>query len=87
MDMSYDVNNVVYDLDRIVEYDGQTNSTNIHPRLDNRGPRRDGKNYMMAGPLNRGLLERLTDPDLGLVLDSWLDADGNDGGDIANYLQ
>ena len=42
---------------------------------------------MMAGPLNRLLLERLTDPDLGLVLDSWLDADGNAAGDAANYIQ
>ena len=83
----FDVNNVAYDLDRIVEFDGQTNSTSIHPRLNNRGPRRDGNNYMMAGPLNRGLLERLTDPDLGLVLDSWLDANGNEAGDANNYVQ
>lgn len=83
----FDVNNVAYDLDRIVEFDGQTNSTSIHPRLNNRGPRRDGNNYMMAGPLNRGLLERLTDPDLGLVLDSWIDADSNAQGDAANYIQ
>ena len=83
----FDVNNVAYDLDRIVQYDGQTNSTNLHPRLDNRGPRRDGNNYMMAGPLNRGLLERITDPDLGLVLDSWIDADSNAQGDAANYIQ
>jgi hypothetical protein len=83
----FDVNNVAYDLDRIVEFDGQTNSTSIHPRVDNRGPRRDGNNYMMAGPLNRSLLERLTDPNLGIVLDSWLDADGNAQGDANNYIQ
>jgi hypothetical protein len=84
----FDVNNVVYDLDRIVEFaTGQTNATNAHPRLDlNQGPRRDGDDYKLAGPLNRTLLEKLTDPVNGLVLDSWLDADGNEQGDAADYI-
>ena len=30
----------------------------------------------MAGPLGLRLVRRLTDPDFGIVLDSWLDADG-----------
>jgi hypothetical protein len=83
----FDVNNVAYDLDRIVEIDGQTNSTSIHPRLKNGAPYRDGGNRMMAGPLNRELLERLVDPDLGLVLDAWIDADGNAQGNANNFIQ
>jgi hypothetical protein len=83
----FDVNNVVYDLDRIVEADGQTNSTNIHPYIGGGLPLRDGNNRMMAGPLNRLFIERLSDPDLGLVLDSWLDANANAQGDAANYIQ
>ena len=31
----------------------------------------------MAGPLGATLIRRLTDPDTGIVLDSWYDADGN----------
>ena len=83
----FDVDNVAYDLDRIVEFDGQTNSTSIHPRLTGGAPYRDGSNRMMAGPLNRTLLERLTDPNLGLVLDAWLDADGIPQGEAANFIQ
>jgi hypothetical protein len=81
------INNVAYDLDRIVEYNGQTNSGSIHPRLKSGLPYRDGTNRMMAGPLNGQLLERLTNPDIGLVLDSWLDADGNAQGNAADFIQ
>ena len=83
----FDVNTVAYDLDRIVEIDGQTNSTSIHPRLKDGAPYRDGSNRMMAGPMNRTLLERLADPDLGLVLDAWIDANGNAQGNAANFIQ
>jgi hypothetical protein len=79
--------NIKYDLDRIVEFDGQTNSSSIHPRIDGPGGiARNSSNYMMSGPLNRQLLEKLSDPELGVVLDSWLDANGQEQGDIANYL-
>jgi hypothetical protein len=83
----FDVNNVAYDLDRIVEFNGQTNSGSIHPRMDTGLPYRDGTNRMMAGPLNSQLLQRLTDPVNGLVLDSWLDADGNEQGNAADFIQ
>jgi len=72
--------NVVYDLDRIVEVTGQTNAASIHPMIQQRGPYRDGNNRMMAGPLNQTLINRLTNPDPnagGILLDTYLDADGN----------
>jgi hypothetical protein len=79
---NFDANNVIYDLDRIVEVDGTTNSSSIHPNIEVRGPRRQGNNYMMSGPLNAQLLYKLADPVEGIILDSWLDADGNEQGDL-----
>jgi hypothetical protein len=76
---NFDVNNVVYDLDRIVEITGQTNAASIHPMIQQRGPYRDGNNRMMAGPLNQIMINKLTNPDPaqgGIVLDTYLDADG-----------
>jgi hypothetical protein len=84
---NFDQNNVVYDLDRIVEITGQTNSSSSHPRLNNNGPRRDGNNYNMSGPLNRQLIEKLSDPVLGLILDSWLDSNGDEQGNANNFVQ
>ncbi|MEE2645320.1 MAG: hypothetical protein VYD19_10340 [Myxococcota bacterium] len=80
---------VRYDLDRIVQYDGQTNSTSIHPRLTQRGPRRNASNSQMAGPLNRELIEKLTNPDptIGLVLDSWINAEGELEGQAELFVQ
>lgn len=87
-------NTVAFDLDRIVQPDGQTNSSSSHPRLDSQAPYlrqgapyRDGGNRMMAGPLNRQLVEFLAHPTLGLVLDAWVDADGNAQGNAANFIQ
>jgi hypothetical protein len=40
----------------------------------------------MAGPLGAALIRRLTDPATGIVLDSWLDANGTPRGDAALYL-
>jgi hypothetical protein len=73
------VNNVAYDLDRIVEVTGQTNAASIHPMIQQRGPYRDGNNRMMAGPLNQTMINRLTNPDPnagGILLDTYLNADG-----------
>ena len=33
------------------------------------------------------LLEKLTDPSTGVVLDSWLDADGNTQGQAADFVR
>lgn len=85
---------VAFDLDRIVQPDGQTNSSSSHPRLDTQAPYlrqgapyRDGGNRMMAGPLNRELVEFLAHPTLGLILDAWVDADGNAQGNAADFIR
>ncbi|MCB9690523.1 MAG: hypothetical protein H6736_01790 [Alphaproteobacteria bacterium] len=66
---------VAYDLDRIVQPDGienaSTRETNPAPILRDGALRPD-----LAGPLGLTLVERLTNPDSGIVLDTWLDADG-----------
>ena len=41
----------------------------------------------MAGPLGGRVIQKLTDPVTGKVLDSWLDADGNPQGNAAAFLQ
>ena len=83
----FDLNNVVYDLDKIVQIDGQTNAGSIHPRIDDRLLRRDGSNREMSGPLNRRLIEKLADPNLSIVLDSWLDSNGDAQGNANDFLQ
>ncbi|MFN3196992.1 MAG: hypothetical protein ACE366_01070 [Bradymonadia bacterium] len=87
---NFDANNVVYDLDRIVEFTGIPNSSSIHPRTVgfNVGTRRDGAtNPEMAGPLPGRTIQLLTDPNIGVVLDSWFDADGAPQGNADNFLQ
>ena len=79
----YDPANVVYNLDRIVEKDGVSNSSNTHPMLNpGVGPQlRDGADDPnMAGPLGSSLIETLADPLNGIILDSWIDANGDLGG-------
>ena len=83
----FDLNNVVYDLDKIVQIDGQTNAGSIHPRIDDRLLRRDGSNREMSGPLNRRLIEKLADPNLSIILDSWLDSNGDAQGNANDFLQ
>ena len=80
----FDLANVVYDSDRVVEPDGSTNASSNHPLLSGTpSPLRDGADDpRMTGPLGATLLQKLTDPALGLVLDSWLDADGEEQGDL-----
>ena len=85
---NFDANNVVYDLDRIVEFNGVPNSSGAHPRLTPRGAQRVGaSNPEMAGPLDAQTIQILSDPNNGRVLDSWLDANGAPQGGAANYLQ
>ena len=84
----FDVNNVAYDLDRIVELTGVPNSSSAHPRLTGDGPQRIGaSNPEMAGPMDAQRLQMLADPNVGLVLDSYIDANGDPQGGAANYLQ
>jgi hypothetical protein len=82
-----------FNLDRIVEdvipNEGVSTASNNHAMLDpGAGPNlRDGAaNPNMSGPLGRTLVELLADPDLGLVLDSWLDANGLPGGNATNHI-
>ncbi|MCB9667868.1 MAG: hypothetical protein H6734_00170 [Alphaproteobacteria bacterium] len=71
----FDGNAVVYDLDRAVERSGvenvSTRGVNPAPGLRD-GALQPGR----TGPLGATLIERLTDPDVGIVLDTWIDADG-----------
>ncbi len=86
---NFDPARVRLNLDRIVEPNGRSNGSNSHPFIDPAvGPSlRDGAlNPDLAGPLGATLIQRLTDPTLGIVLDSWIDADGAPHGDAANYL-
>ena len=85
---NFDVNDVVYDLDRIVEANGLPNSSSAHPMIEGNGSARAGaSNPDMAGPLGGRVIQKLTDPVTGKVLDSWLDADGNPQGNAAAFLQ
>ena len=83
----FDPARVRYNLDRIVNEAGQSASSNNHILLDTSGPNlRDGADDpTMSGPLGATLIERLTDPVTGIVLDTWLDANGELQGDPANY--
>ena len=79
-----------YDLDRIVTGAGQSTASSAHPLLEpGQGPDlRDGaSDPNMAGPLGLSLIQRLTDPTLGIVLDSWIDADGVLRGDAGSVIQ
>jgi len=86
----FDALRVTLDLDRIVEPSGRANGSNNHTWVDvpSIGPTlRDGAlDPMLAGPLGAALIRRLTDPATGIVLDAWLDANGDPRGDASLYL-
>jgi hypothetical protein len=85
---NFDPNNVVYDLDRLVEFNGVPNASTRHPRLKLQGAQRVGaSNGEMSGPLGATTLQKLADPNVGRVLDSWLDANGDAQGGAANFIQ
>jgi hypothetical protein len=65
------------------------NGANNHPMFDASAlpNRRDGAlDPQFVGPLGATLIERLTDPTTGIVLDSWLDADGKPHGGAAGFI-
>jgi hypothetical protein len=82
----YDPALIALDLDRIVEADGTSNSSNNHVQLDGPSSLRGGlTDQAMAGPLPGSIITLLTDPVNGLVLDTWLDSDGEwQGAGITN---
>jgi hypothetical protein len=85
----YDPALVQLDLDRIVDASGAANGSNSHAWLDPaQGPAlRDGAfDPDLAGPLGANLIRRLTDPATGIVLDSWIDADGQPRGNAGSFL-
>ena len=76
-------------LDRIVEPSGATNGSNNHTALvpGSTAALRDGSSDPeFAGPLGATLIRRLADPQNGIVLDSWLDANGASRGNAATYV-
>lgn len=87
---NFDANNVAYDLDKVVETFGITNSSSNHPMLGDAviNNLRAGALYPgLAGPFGAQILQKLTDENVGLVLDSWIDADGLPGGNAADFIQ
>ncbi|MEZ6021281.1 MAG: hypothetical protein R3F17_14675 [Planctomycetota bacterium] len=70
---TFDLAHVAFNLDRIVEVDGTSNGSNNHPMqaVGVGTVLRDGAgNPDMSGPLGATLIQRLTDPATGIVLDS-----------------
>ncbi|MEZ5963609.1 MAG: hypothetical protein R3F56_07160 [Planctomycetota bacterium] len=81
--------NVALNLDKIVQPNGLSTASNAHALFYPRqGPdRRDGAtDPTMCGPLGATLIRRLTDPATGIVLDSWLDADGRPNGQAGSFV-
>ena len=81
--------NVALDLDKIVSPAGLSTGSNNHPMLNpGVGPnlRAGAANPNMAGPLGAPLIQKLTDPLNGVVLDSWFDADGDSHGDANTFV-
>jgi hypothetical protein len=85
---NFDANNVAFDLDRTVELTGVENISMSQPIQFGLSPFRQGSlDASKSGPLGGTILENLTDPNVGIVLDSWTDPDGNAQGDAALYIQ
>lgn len=76
---AFDLGAAAFDLDGLVEPNGSSNASRSHPLRDPvvGAPMRLGDDLpALAGPLGILLTRRLADPDGGLVLDTWVDADG-----------
>jgi hypothetical protein len=82
-------NPAVLNLDRIVDETGRELGSSNHA-MSGAGSgdelRLGASNPNMAGPLGADILNLLTDPDTGLVLDSWLDADGAQQGGAGGFV-
>jgi hypothetical protein len=85
----FDPANAALNLDRIVDRTGAVRGSNNHALLrpgQGRNLRTGAARPNMAGPLGADLIELLVDPTLGVVLDSWIDADGQLRGQAATFL-
>lgn len=87
-DVPFDEDRVAFDLDRVVAPDGTSYASSNHALLEPAASSlRDGAgDPTMAGPLGATLIERLTDPDTGIVLDSWVDADAAAQGNAGTWV-
>jgi hypothetical protein len=77
---------VRFNLDKIVDANGRETASSNHTFIGpGPGPSlRDGAiNPNLIGPLGATLIGKLTDPATGIVLDSWLDANGVSHGTAA----
>ncbi|MEQ8767070.1 MAG: hypothetical protein RL885_24375 [Planctomycetota bacterium] len=86
---NYDPARTVYNLDKIVDPTGRSMGSSNHPFLEagKTSTLRDGASQPgLSGPLGARLIQRLTDPQLGIVLDSWLDADGFNRGNAGDFV-
>jgi hypothetical protein len=83
----FSANRVWFNLDRIVEWNGAENSSSNHALLDAMPSPLRGGNTRMAGPLGPALIQLLADPVNGVILDSYIDADGNLQGDASQYVK
>jgi hypothetical protein len=88
----FDPNNIAYDLDRTVQFNGVENASFTRPLqylAQGQGVslRVGAQNPTMAGSLGADLLYRLADPNSYLILDSWIDANGALQGDAAQYVR
>ncbi len=83
---NFNLANVAFNLDRIVNQAGIPQGSNNHAMMDGQASgMRDG-DPRMSGPLGRVLIEKLTDPILGIKLSAWYDADGLPQGDAQSIL-
>jgi hypothetical protein len=67
-----------FDLDRVVQENGMPVGSWTRPSRDTNAMilRAGAHNSPLTGPLGPALLVQLADPNSGLVLDTWIDADG-----------
>ncbi len=85
----YDPGRTVFNLDKIVDLSGRSMGSSNHPfrAPGQTSDLRDGASFPgMSGPLGATLIQRLSDPQTGIVLDSWLDADGNNRGNAGDFV-
>jgi hypothetical protein len=75
-------------LDRIVEPTGVSNASTTHMFMEPPAVNlRDGSlDPELSGPLGATLIRKLADPATGIVLDSWIDADGALQGDAGTFV-
>ena len=83
------VNNVVFNLDRVVEMTGSANASSNHPMLDSVTAnvlRNGATNQFLAGPLGLETVRMLAHPTLGVVLDSWIHTDREIQGQAGTFI-